>query len=103
MTLPVLGLNLSFASSCALVSDGIVAAAVAEERFSKNKKSEESFPLESLNYCTRFNPEVANVFIASLEQDVLHRLTRFYSRFDVEDRVREQHEYWIPKLNQARI
>ena len=98
MTLPVLGLNLSFASSCALVSDGIVAAAVAEERFSRNK-NEESFPLESMNYCTRFNPEVNNVFIASLEQDVLHRLTRFYSRFNVEDRVREQHEYWIPKLN----
>ena len=55
--------------------------------------------LESMNYCTRFNPEVNNVFIASLEQDVLHRLTRFYSRFNVEDRVREQHEYWIPKLN----
>ena len=75
MTLPVLGLNLSFASSCALVSDGIRRGA---GRAFLKKQNEESFPLESMNYCTRFNPEVNNVFIASLEQDVLHRLTPFF-------------------------
>lgn len=92
----ILGLNLSYASSACLVTGGKIARAVQQERFSR-VKNDERFPKEAIDFCAR-GMDIDRVYIASEQQDIAHRLTRFYSTFDVRDRLLEQENYWRPKL-----
>jgi carbamoyltransferase len=101
----ILGLNLGELSTAAILVDGEIAACVSEERFSRIK-NDESYPKRAIEYCLETagikGDELDYVAIASQQADLWHRITHYYSRFTIGDYIREQHEYWYPRLYKGR-
>jgi carbamoyltransferase len=97
----ILGLSNGAVSGAALLVDGEVVACASEERFSR-VKNDESYPRRSIEYCLEHagldGSELDVVAIGSLEADLWHRITHYYSRFTIDDYVREQSAYWYPRL-----
>lgn len=99
----ILGLSLGALSTAAVLVDGQIAACVSEERFSR-VKNDETYPKAAIEDCLRQaglrGDELDVVAVASLQADIWHRLTHYYSRFSIADYVKEQHAYWYPTLYQ---
>jgi carbamoyltransferase len=81
--------------------DGAIVACASEERFSRIKR-DESYPLRAIEYCLEAagikGDQVDVVSIGGVNWDFWRWLTRYYSSFSIEDLVREQSDYWHPKL-----
>lgn len=88
-------------SSAALMVDGKILACISEERFSR-KKNDESYPLRSIESVLAqggIKPEELDwVVIAGEGFDPRAVLCHKYSNFSVQDRLREQLQYWHPRL-----
>lgn len=97
----ILGLSLGALSTAALLVDGRIVACVSEERFSR-VKNDETYPKAAIEDCLRQaglrGDELDVVAVASLQADIWHRLTHYYSRFSIADYVKEQHSFWYPTL-----
>lgn len=104
----ILGIEMREYSSAAIMVDGEVIAAAAEERFQK-VKCWSGFPLHAVEYCLR----QAGVSIADVNAVVVpelgvalggieYALVQRRSTFSVADYVREAHEYWYPKQYEGR-
>lgn len=97
----LLGLSLDDTSAAALMDGDRFAACASEERFSRLKR-DEGFPRQAIDYCLKAAGaragELDAVVVASTRWDFWRWLCRYWSRFSIDDLVREQDEYWRPLL-----
>lgn len=88
-------------ASAALFKNGKLVAAVCEERFTRNK-NEHGYPKSAIDFCLKegkLKPEDLDyVASGSLELSPIYEATKKYSRFTIDDYVKENNEYWKPKL-----
>lgn len=101
----ILGIYWGTCSTAALMIDGKISACVSEERFSR-KKNDDSYPLNAVNHVLRIGgiapSDIDMVAFTGRRFDVYGVLTHKYSNFSVRDRLREQQQYWYPKLIQGK-
>jgi carbamoyltransferase len=102
----VLGLNLGYMATASMLIDGAIVSCISQERFSR-KKNDESYPKEAIEFClahagVKSGDDVDVVAIGSLQHDLWHRLAHYYSGFDIDDRMEEQHTYWKPLLYEGK-
>lgn len=72
-----------------------------------SQKNDESYPKDAIEFClahaeTKSGNDVDIVAIGSLMHDIWHRLADYYSSFSIEDRMKEQHDYWKPMLYEGK-
>jgi len=102
----ILGIFWEENSTAALYVDGKIVACVSEERFSK-EKNDERYPKNAIEYVLKAgnieSKDLDYVAFASRMWNPIYILTRRYSKFNIQDRLREQRDYWYPMLykNQA--
>ena len=102
----ILGLNLGYMATASMCVDGEIISCISQERFSR-KKNDESYPKDAIEFClahaeTKSGNDVDIIAIGSLMHDVWHRLAHYYSGFNIEDRMKEQHAYWKPVLYEGK-
>jgi carbamoyltransferase len=97
----ILGIVWGENSTAALMIDGKIVAAVSEERFSR-VKNDERYPKKAIEYVLNgsglSSKEIDVVAFMGVMWGLTYELTRSYSKFTVEDRIKEQNEYWYPML-----
>ena len=97
----ILGINEGHMSSACLIKDGVLVAAVCEERFTRNK-NEQGYPERAIEYCLKegkiTNNEIDCVATATKELQAVLEATQRYRRFTISDYIKENNEYWKPKL-----
>ena len=97
----ILGINEGHMSSACLIKDGVLVAAVCEERFTRNK-NEQGYPERAIEYCLKegkiTNNEIDCVATATKELQAVFEATQRYRRFTISDYIKENNEYWKPKL-----
>ena len=97
----ILSILWSQGSTAALMIDGEIVACVSQERFSR-QKNDERYPKEAIEYVLDaggINPEDLDLVVFAGETwSPRYILTRRASTFSVQDRLREQREYWHPVL-----
>ena len=97
----ILGINEGHMSSACLIKDGVLVAAVCEERFTRNK-NEQGYPERAIEYCLKegkiTNNEIDCVATATEELQAVFEATQRYRRFTISDYIKENNEYWKPKL-----
>lgn len=97
----ILGLYLGQCSSVAIYKNDQIIFATSEERYSR-KKSDETYPLESINSALKFanisSEDLDQIVIAGLYIPIIPMLIRNHSDFSIEDHMLLMKEYWRPKL-----
>ena len=97
----ILGINEGHMASAALVKDGKLVAAVCEDRFTRNK-NEMGYPKNSIDYCLDEakikKNEIDYVATATIDLPAFNEATKRYSKFTIDDYVKENEEYWKPIL-----
>jgi carbamoyltransferase len=85
--------------------DGEIVACASEERFSR-KKNDESYPKSAIEAILRTCGVDANeldlAVIAGERFDPAGILTHKWSNFSIKDRLREQRDYWYPRIYQKK-
>jgi carbamoyltransferase len=98
----ILSLYWGVASTASLFIDNKIAGAVSEERFTRIK-NDDAFPEKSISYLLdKFSltpQDLDGVAIASYIQGLDYTITR-RPQFSIDDYVKEQNEYWHPRLYQ---
>ena len=101
----ILGIIWAHCSTSALMVDGEVVAAASEERFSRIK-NDERYPkqaIEAILESAGISPaQLDAVVFAAEDNDLEYVLTRKYSKFSAEDNIREQRDYWYPRIYQGK-
>ncbi len=101
----ILGLMWEENSSAALMVNGRIVACASEERFSR-AKNDERYPKNAIEYVLReggVKPEELDVVAFSNKiWTPYYTLTRRYSTGTIADALREQNEYWYPRLYQGK-
>ena len=101
----ILGINEGHMSSACLIKDGKLIAAVCEERFTRNK-NEQGYPTNAIKYCLEAgeitNEQIDYVATATKELQPVLEATKRYSEFTIKDYLRENNDYWKPKLIEKR-
>lgn len=97
----VLGINDGHNSSAAIVVDGKVEAAVAEERLTR-RKSEYGYPFRSVEQCLEISgvlpKQIDRVALGTVMLPPSYGLVQRNTTFSVADYWREQREYWYPRF-----
>lgn len=97
----VLGIYFGRVSSSAVFKDKKIIFASSEERYT-NKKSDESYPFNSINNALKFYKikpkDLDKVVIASKALPLIPIIIRSYSGFSVKDHLLVMEKYWRPKL-----
>lgn len=85
--------------------DGRIVACTSEERFSR-RKNDEVYPQRAVEFVLRqagLSPtDLDCVALAGERFDPKYILCRRYSGFSIEDHLREQRDYWYPRLYEGR-
>lgn len=88
-------------STAALMIDGEIVACVGEERFSR-VKNEDAYPLHAIESVLRIanikSGEIDLVVFSGERFDAEALLCHKHSRFSIQDRLKEQRDYWYPRL-----
>ncbi len=93
----ILSITMDANSSACAMKDGKIVAAISEERFNK-VKNYIGYPKESVEYCLKqLGGKVDKVLLPSSQSDPEAVITH-WTRRNVEERMREQNEYWYPKI-----
>jgi len=97
----ILGINESHGASACLSIEGKIVSAVMEERFTR-LKNDEGYPYHSIQYCLKESAikpdQIDYIALASENLEPASIVTRRMSYFSVDDWIKEQKEYWKPKL-----
>ena len=99
----IISIHWGINSSVAFMSTGEIVNAISEERFSR-LKNDSSFPIKSIKWILEIN----NLSISDIDMWVLpgkdysteYQLIMKYDSFSISDYVREQDQYWYPKIRQ---
>lgn len=101
----VLAIMWGATSTAALMVEGEIIACVSEERFSRIKK-DERYPFRAIQAVLEIGSvkasELDAVVFAGFRFDAKTVLVHKYSGFTVQDRLREQKEFWCPRLLQGK-
>jgi carbamoyltransferase len=101
----ILAIVWSTCSTATVMVDGRIMACVSEERFSR-KKNDESYPLHSIAAVlteSGISPEELDLVVMAGERfDPAGILCHKWSNSSVQDRLREQQQYWYPRLYQRK-
>ena len=101
----VLGINDGHQASAAIIVDGRLRAAIAEERFTR-RKNEHGYPLHAVAACLRLAGvsaiDLDRVAIATRDLPPAYFAIRRDSDFSIADFWREQTDYWYPVLYEGR-
>jgi len=94
----ILGVHCGHNSSAALMVDGRVIGAVQEERFTKCK-NQVAFPKRAIRHLADVHLDgnarlIDRVAFATRDVDPIGLAIARYSNFEVQDHVKENHEYW---------
>ena len=93
-------------ASAVLMVDGHVVAGAHEERYSK-LKMDVGLPVRAARFCLDFAglkaSDVDVVAVVGLKLDPRDHLTKRYATFSVDDYIRENREYWYPRLIEKRL
>ena len=97
----IISIHWGINSSVAFMSNGQIVNAISEERFSR-LKNDSSFPIKSIKWILEIN----NLSISDIDMWVFsseyysteYQLIRKFDSFSVSDYVREQDQYWYPKI-----
>ncbi len=97
----ILGIVFSTNSTAALLRSGSIVACASEERFSR-KKNTQLYPKNAVEYCLKSQgltvKDLDIIALAGHKANLNYYLVDRDSNFSVFDSVREQKEYWYPKL-----
>jgi carbamoyltransferase len=97
----VVGVQVGITSGCAVYRNGRVEFAASEERYSR-VKNDTSFPeaaiTDAIQRCALAPESIERVVLVSTKMTPEHFLVRRESTFGVEDYLREQREYYHPRL-----
>ncbi len=97
----ILGINDGHQSSAAMIVDGHVLAAIAEERFTR-RKNEHGYPVNAIRECLKIvgleSEDIDHVAIATRNLPPSYFMIRRDSDFSISDFWKEQTEYWYPKI-----
>ena len=97
----VLAISYGHEANASLMIDGNLVASTAEERFTK-KKCQMNYPKHSINFCLSYaniKPNDLDVFaIVSKNDEMEQNLVNRIDSFSIQDFLKEQHDYWRPKL-----
>jgi len=100
-SLKILSIIWEQCSTAALMVDGEVVACVSEERFSR-KKNDDSYPKQAVEFVLKaggVDPhEIDYIALAGERFDPKYTLCHKSSGYTVQDRLREQREYWYPRM-----
>lgn len=101
----VLGINDGHQASAAIIVDGRLIAAIAEERFTR-RKNEHGYPRHAVTACLKLAGVAAadldRVAIATRDLPPAYFAIRRDSDFSIADFWREQTDYWYPVLYEGR-
>ncbi len=101
----ILGIQEAHDASAALMIDGTVVAAAQEERFS-GLKGDYGFPRHAIDFCLKeagISPsEIDGVALASHHWSPFLTKLKRNANFSVQDWVKEQTDYWYPKIFEKR-
>lgn len=101
----ILSFNWEQCSTASLMVDGEIVACVSEERFSR-RKNEDSYPKQAVEFVLHesgLSPaDLDCVAFAGERFDPKYTLCHKSSRYSVQDRLREQWEYWYPRMYEKR-
>jgi carbamoyltransferase len=97
----ILSIGWNECSTAALMVDGEVVACISEERFSRIK-NDERYPLRAIDAVLKRGgvtpADLDHVVFAANRFDAKAVLVHKYSGFSAQDRLREQKEYWYPRM-----
>lgn len=101
----ILSINWEQCSTASLMVDGEIVACVSEERFSR-RKNEDSYPKQAVECVLQeggLSPaELDCIAFAGERFDPKYTLAHKFSSYSVQDRLREQREYWYPRMYEKR-
>ena len=97
----VLAISYGHEANASLMVDGKLVASAAEERFTK-QKCQMNYPKHSINFCLSYaniKPNDLDVFaIVSKNDEMEQNLVNRIDTFSIKDFLKEQDDYWRPKL-----
>ena len=97
----VLAIAYGHEANACLMIDGEIKSYAAEERFNK-KKAFVGYPKNAINFCLSFNgtkpKELDKIVFVSKNLNIDQIIVKRNSNFSMKDFVREQEEYWYPKI-----
>ena len=97
----ILGINWELNSSATLMINGKIVSSVSEERFSK-VKNDERYPKNAINYILKENKikntDIDFVCFISKYWSPTYSLIRHYTKFSINDYIKEQEDYWYKKI-----
>ncbi len=97
----ILAITLEKCSGSALMIDGKIIFSSSEERYTR-KKSDASFPQNSINMCLKYGnikaQDLDKVLICGTQLSIIAPLLDLYSSMTVKDRLQLMKDYWYPKL-----
>ena len=100
-----LAIHWSTCSTAAVHIDGETIAVASEERFSR-RKNDERYPKHAIEAVLRTAgidaAELDAIAFAGNEFDAKYVLTHKFSGYSVSDRLREEREYWYPRLYEGK-
>jgi len=97
----ILGIIISTNSTAALLKDGKIVACMSEERLSR-KKNTNDYPKHAIEYCLKeagiTAREIDQVALAGYTFNSDYWSVDHDTNFSVKEKIREQYDYWYPKL-----
>ena len=97
----ILGIGWHLCSTVSLFVDDKITYIASEERFTR-VKNDDSFPINALKDLLSFNKlkldEIDYFAIASTTTPCAEELIKSYSQWSVKDYLKQQNEYWFPKI-----
>src|SRR5207244_2422530 len=96
----ILSVMWSHCATAAVVVDGEVVACVSEERFSR-VKNDDGYPKRAIEAVLReagVRPEELDAVALPGERFDPKYILCHHPTFSMQDRLREQHDYWLPRL-----
>ncbi len=104
-TLIVIGINEGHNSTACVSQDGKILTVISEERITR-KKNEYGFPSRAIEKCLEIvgikKEDVDQVAIATKEVAPYYMVTKRNTSFSIKDFIREQKEYWYPKIYEGK-
>ncbi len=100
-TYKVLSISYGHEANACLMEDGVLKSYAAEERFNK-KKCFVGYPKKAINFCLSFSKispsDLDVIVIVSKQTNIDQIIVKRNSNFSMRDFIKEQEQYWYPKI-----
>ena len=97
----LIGINWEQNSTACLMINGRVIGCSSEERFSRIK-NDERYPKKAIDYLLKehsiHKDQIKKICVISKQWSPIYSLIRHYTKFSIEDYIKEQNEIWYPRI-----